>query len=73
MPNMIIDEVNGVDIIWKFYRNRGPGMVRMHRREGGVDGIYRCVIPDRMNVNQTIYIGVYTTSTGEWYMYTGVN
>ena len=45
VPNMIIEEVNNVDIIWKFYRNRGPGVVRMHRREDGVDGIYHCVIP----------------------------
>ena len=47
---------------WDFYRTRG----QMHRRRGGVDGIYRCEIPDAMNVTQTIYIGVYTANTGEW-------
>ena len=51
--------------IWDFYRNRGPSVVRMHRREGGVNGIYHCVIPDTTGVNQTIYIGMYTASTGE--------
>ena len=51
--------------IWDFYRNRGPSVVRMHRREGGVNGIYHCVIPDPAGVNQTIYIGVYTASSGE--------
>ena len=36
-----------------------------YRRRGGVEGIYRCVIPDAVNVIQTIYIGVYSASTGE--------
>ena len=39
----------------------------MHRRRGGEDGIYRCEIPDSMNVTQTIFIGVYTASSGELY------
>ena len=30
---------------WDFYRTRGRMVVRMHRRRGGVDGIYRCEIP----------------------------
>ena len=51
---------------WEFYSNRGQMVVRMNRRRGGVDGIYRCEIPDAMNVHQTIYIGVYSASTGEW-------
>ena len=50
---------------WDFYRNRGQMVVSMHRRRGGVEGIYRCEIPDTMNVTQTIYIGVYSASTGE--------
>ena len=51
---------------WNFYRDRGQMLVNMHRRRGGVTGIYRCVIPDAMNVTQTIYIGVYTANSGEW-------
>ena len=51
---------------WNFYRDRGQMLVNMHRRRGGVNGIYHCVIPDAMNVTQTIYIGVYTASSGEW-------
>ena len=50
---------------WDFYRTRGQMVVLMRRRRGGVNGIYRCVILDAMNVTQTIYIGVYTESTGE--------
>ena len=53
---------------WDFHRTRGKMMVRMHRRRGGVEGIYRCEIPDSTNVTQTIYIGVYTASVGECYI-----
>ena len=41
-------------------------VVRMHRRRGGVEKIYRCVIPDAMNATQAIYIGLYSVSTGKW-------
>jgi len=51
---------------WDFFRTRGQMVVNMHRRRGGVTGIYHCEIPDAMNVTQAIYIGVYTASTGEW-------
>ena len=51
---------------WDFYRTRGQMVVRLHRRRGRIEGIYRCEIPDTMNVIQTIYIGVYSASTGEW-------
>ena len=76
VPNTVIAIINGVNIIWKFYRNRDHGVVRMNRREGGVDGIYRCWIPVSVGppiVYQKLYIGVYTASTGELYMYTGIN
>ena len=55
---------------WDFHRMRDLMEVSLHRRRGGEEGIYRCMIPDTMNVNQTIYIGVYSASTGEWFMYT---
>ena len=58
--------VPGSGIKWDFYRTRGQMVVGMLRTRGGVEGIYRCVIPDTMNVIQTIYIGVYSASTGEW-------
>ena len=53
------------NVQWDFHRARGQMMVRLNRRRGGEEGIYCCVIPDSMNVNQTIYIGVYSESTGE--------
>ena len=50
---------------WDIHRTRGHMKVLLHRRRGGEEGIYCCVIPDSINVNQTIYIGVYSESTGE--------
>ena len=47
------------------YRTRGQMVIRLNRRRGGEDGIYCCEIPDSMNVTQTIYIGVYTASSGK--------
>ena len=54
---------------WDFHRTRGQSAVRLQRRRGGENGVYSCVVPDAMNVTQTIYIGVYTRNTGERYMY----
>ena len=48
-----------------FFGTRGQMVVRMNRRRGGVEGIYRCEIPDAMNVTQTKHIGVYSISTGK--------
>ena len=54
--------------MWDFHRDRGQMVVDMNRRRGGVEGIYRCEIPDTLGLIQTLYIGVYSASTGEWYM-----
>ena len=56
---------------WEMFRTRGQMKVLMHRRKGGITGVYRCVIPDALNATQTIYIGIYT-ATCEWYMHTPV-
>ena len=75
LPNMV-PFLDGRPNPWDFYRNRDKSIVRMNRRRGGVNGIYRCEIPVSVTpsvVNQNLYIGVYTASTGEWYMYTEVN
>ena len=53
------------DRLRDFDRTRGQMVVRMHRRRGGVEGIYHCEISDSMNVIQTIYIEVYTARNGE--------
>ena len=51
---------------WNFHRTRGHMNIALQRRESGEEGIYHCLMRDAMNVTQTIYIGVYTASTGEW-------
>ena len=50
---------------WDFHRDRGQMVVRLNRKRGGVDGIYRCEIPDSINDIQSIYIGVYSANTGK--------
>ena len=51
---------------WDFHRTRGHMVLLLHRRRGGENGIYSCVVPDATNVTQTIYIGVYSEDAGEW-------
>ena len=48
---------------WDFHRTRGQSVVHLLRRRGGEEGIYHCTIPDAVNVTQTIYIGVYSTTS----------
>ena len=45
---------------WDIHRTRDQSVVLLQRRRGGEEGIYHCVVPDAMNVDQTIYIGVYS-------------
>ena len=40
-------------------------VVLMHRRRGGVTGVYRCKIPVQ-NGSTQVYVGVYTADTGEY-------
>ena len=57
---------------WDFFRTRDQSMVLLHRWRGGVNGIYHCEILDAVNVTQTIYIGLYSASTGEWFNLTSL-
>ena len=63
VPNDIVNQ--SLNLIWNFHRSRGQMVVGLNRRGGGVNGVYRCEIPDAMNVTQTIYIGLYTASDGK--------
>ena len=49
-----------------FDRTRDQSVILLHRRRGGMTGIYSCVVPDAAGVLQTITIGVYLADTGEW-------
>ena len=50
---------------WDFHRTRDNMSVLLHRRTGGEDGVYRCDIPDELNMTQSIYIRVYREGAGE--------
>ena len=65
VPSEVVNATSGTH--WDFYRDRGEMVVRMHRRRGGEQGIYRCEVADARNITQAIFIGVYTGS--EWYIY----
>ena len=43
-----------------FYRNRGPSVVRLNRRNNATSptGVYRCEIPDASGTTQDIFVGV---------------
>ena len=48
------------------YRNRGLGVVRLHRVMNKIlpSGIFKCEVNDRNGLLQSAYIGVYTESEG---------
>ena len=50
---------------WDFHRTRSQSTVRLQRRRGGEDGIYRCEIRDEMNITYTIYVGVYSRTDAQ--------
>ena len=43
-----------------FYRNRGPSVVRLNRRNNAMmpTGVFRCEVPDARGTNQSIYIRI---------------
>ena len=46
-----------------FGRNRGPRVVRLKRSssEGTPpEGVYKCVVKDTTDTNQTVYVGIYS-------------
>ena len=54
----------------QYYRTRAqsPGTLLLHRNsEGTTTGIFRCDIPDASGVTQSLYVGIYTNTTGEFY------
>ena len=48
------------------YRNRGPSVVRLNRRNNAMmpTGVFRCEIPDVNGTNQSIYVGIYPHGEG---------
>jgi len=49
-----------------YQRTRGPGIVILNRNsESTTTGIFHCDIPDASGVLQSLYVGIYISSTGE--------
>ena len=51
-----------------YYRSRSqsPGAVLLHRNPGATTtGVFRCDIPDGIGDLQSLYVGIYTITTGE--------
>ena len=45
-----------------FGRTRGPHVVRLKRSSDGTppEGMYKCVVRDTTDINQTVYVGIYS-------------
>ena len=50
----------------RFYSNRGPSVVRLHRRQNAtaLPGVFHCEIPDNNGISHSIYVGVYSQEDG---------
>ena len=60
----------------RFYRNRGPSIVRLNRRYNGTspNGIFSCTIPSfiiesSQFMTSTIHIGIYDTGQGNMFIF----
>ena len=45
-----------------FGRTRGPHLVRLKRSSDGTppEGVYKCVVRDTTDINQAVYVGIYS-------------
>ena len=52
-------------------RNRGLHVVRLKRSSDGTppEGMYKCVVRDTTDINQTVYVGIYSLINGKWLHY----
>jgi len=65
---------NGTEVMTseklQYYRNRtqNPGTLLLHHKpEGNTTGIFRCDIPGADDVTQSLFVGIYTSTTGEYF------
>ena len=60
------DSVGMKDDGGSMYMNRGPSVVRLHRKNNDTmpTGVFRCEIPDALNNSRSIYVGVYPDQKG---------
>ena len=54
-------------------KSTSPGTVLLHRNsEATTTGVFRCDIPDDSGDLQSIYVGIYTATTGEQQVYVAI-
>ena len=67
VPNPIaLSQETGMTVLpadLAFYRTRDDRVVLLHRNSGGVNGMYRCEVPDASGVTQNLYIGIFDTKS----------
>ena len=53
------------------YRNRGPSVVRLNRRNKATSptGIFQCEIPSAIQLSNIIYIGIYHVGQGNFHLF----
>ena len=58
--------VVGIGGAGDIYRNRGPSVVRLNKRNNATlaSGVYHCNIPDKHDMHQSIYVGIYSIGSG---------
>ena len=57
---------NILSLPYRRTRGRFPGRVTLNRNsESTITGIFHCDIPDVSGVTQSLYVGIYTSTTGE--------
>ena len=66
-PNGSVVERGGLSSSLDFSRNRLLSAILLNRRNSamGPTGLYRCEVLDARNVNQSIYVGLYSPNEGE--------
>ena len=67
-----VGDVNNPGGVPGVERNRGPHVVRLKRSssEGTPpEGMYKCVVRDTTDTNQTVYVGIYSLINGKWLHY----
>ena len=59
-------EIQRISATYYRTRSRSPGTIHLHRNPGATTtGIFRCEILDGSGIFQRLYVGIYTTTTGE--------
>jgi len=57
---------NNRNLPYQRTRGQNPGRVILNRNsESNITGIFHCTIPDASGVTQSLYVGIYTATTGE--------